>query len=42
MDLVEFCDHGVSLTGAEGPVRALGRMPVLWTCDGCGALLHLP
>lgn len=32
------CPHD-SQTGAEGPVASLGRMPLLWVCDMCGALL---
>lgn len=38
-DLIRYCAHDHSLTGAEGPVRDLGRWPVLWTCDECGALV---
>ncbi|MGX9346376.1 hypothetical protein [Microbacterium sp. KNMS] len=37
--VIEYCAHDGSLTGAEGPVRDLGRWPVLWTCDLCGATL---
>lgn len=33
--VILWCGHD-SHTGAEGPVRDLGRSPVLWTCDGCG------
>ena len=36
-DLILYCAHDLSLTGAEGPIRDLGRWPVLWTCDTCGA-----
>lgn len=34
-----YCAHDMSLTGAEGPVRDLGRWPILWSCDWCGATL---
>ncbi|MGX5770814.1 hypothetical protein ACWKWN_08690 [Microbacterium trichothecenolyticum] len=40
--LIEFCAHDWSLTGAEGPVVELGRMPILWTCDVCGATVLDP
>lgn len=40
--LVLYCGHDLSLTGAEGPVRLLGRMPILWECDGCGMILLRP
>lgn len=29
------CSH-LSRTGGEGPIRDLGRWPVVWVCDGCG------
>lgn len=32
-----YCDHP-SETGAEGPIRDLGRWPVLWKCDTCGTV----
>lgn len=32
------CPHD-SLTGDEGPVSELGRMPRRWRCDECGAEL---
>lgn len=38
--MIEHCAHELSLTGAEGPVRLLGRWPILWTCDTCGATVH--
>jgi hypothetical protein len=31
------CQHE-SATGAEGPVRDMGRMPIRWKCDGCGVV----
>lgn len=39
-DLVRFCAHDISLTGAEGPISALGRFPILWRCDDCAAILR--
>lgn len=36
---VEPCAHD-SLSGDEGPVRELGRMPVRWRCDECNAVIH--
>jgi hypothetical protein len=33
------CPHD-SLSGDEGPVRDLGRMPERWRCDECGAIVH--
>lgn len=33
------CTH-VSLSGDEGPVLELGRWPVLWRCDSCGARIE--
>ncbi|MCK8465862.1 hypothetical protein M0722_01525 [Microbacterium sp. KSW4-16] len=36
-EVIVYCAHDWSLTGAEGPVRLLGRHPVLWSCDICGA-----
>lgn len=40
-EIIEYCAHDLSLTGAEGSVRDLrarGRdWPILWTCDSCGA-----
>lgn len=35
--IIEYCAHDLSLSGAEGPIAVLGRWPILWTCDGCGA-----
>jgi hypothetical protein len=32
------CPHD-SLSGDEGPVDELGRMPQRWRCDQCGAIL---
>lgn len=41
--VLDYCAHDMSLTGAEGPARDLGRPVVLWSCDWCGAtLLQLP
>ena len=37
MSEAESCPH-TSWTGAEGPAAKLGRMPMVWTCDGCGAI----
>ena len=37
--VVEYCAHE-TLTGAEGPLDVLGRWPVLWSCDWCGATLQ--
>lgn len=40
-EIILYCGHDWSLTGAEGPIvdlRARGRdWPILWTCDTCGA-----
>lgn len=33
------CDHD-SCTGDEGPISELGRWPVRWRCDGCGAIQY--
>lgn len=33
--LILHCDHDSS-SGAEGPIRDLGRFPVIWRCDDCG------
>jgi rubrerythrin len=33
------CRHD-SLSGDEGPVRELGRMPVRWRCDECDAIVY--
>lgn len=33
------CPHD-SLSGDEGPVRDLGRMPVRWRCDECDAVIR--
>lgn len=42
-DLIPYCAHDWSMTGAEGPIRDLrarGRdWPILWNCDACGATL---
>lgn len=35
--IIAYCAHDLSLTGAEGPIADLGRWPILWSCDGCGA-----
>lgn len=35
------CPHD-SLSGAEGPVAELGRMPTRWRCDECGAVIEYP
>lgn len=35
--VVLHCAHDCSWTGAEGSVLELGRWPVLWSCDCCGA-----
>ena len=37
-DLLEPCRHD-SLSGDEGPVAQLGRMPEQWRCDECGAVV---
>lgn len=34
-EVIVWCGHDLSLLGAEGP--GLVRLPVLWTCDECGA-----
>lgn len=39
-DVILHCRHDISSTGAEGPMSDLGRWPVIWKCDECGAL-HL-
>lgn len=33
------CPHD-SMSGDEGPVVDLGRMPTRWRCDECGAIVH--
>lgn len=33
------CPHD-SMSGDEGPVALLGRMPVRWRCETCGAIVH--
>lgn len=33
------CPHD-SLSGDEGPVRELGRMPVRWRCDECETIVN--
>ena len=33
------CPH-VSLSGDEGPIDELGRWPLVWKCDSCGARIH--
>lgn len=33
------CPHD-SLSGDEGPVALLGRMPVRWRCDHCGDVIR--
>lgn len=33
------CPHD-SLSGDEGPVAELGRMPLRWRCDECGAVIN--
>lgn len=33
------CPHH-SLSGDEGPVALLGRMPLRWRCDECGTIIH--
>lgn len=38
-DVILHCAHDLSLTGAEGPIAELGRWPILWNCDTCGATL---
>ena len=32
------CSHN-SLTGDEGPISDLGRWPIRWRCDECGAVV---
>jgi len=34
----EDCPHD-SLSGDEGPVELLGRMPIRWRCDACDAII---
>lgn len=36
--LMSDCPHD-SLSGDEGPVRDLGRLPIRWRCDECGAIV---
>lgn len=36
-DVIHHCDHP-SFTGAERSIEEMGRFPVLWKCDECGAL----
>lgn len=40
-DYVSFyrCQHD-SLSGDEGPVLELGRMPTRWRCDQCGTIIN--
>jgi hypothetical protein len=33
------CPHD-SLSGDEGPVAELGRMPVRWRCDECDTIVY--
>lgn len=33
------CQHD-SLSGNEGPIAELGRMPVRWKCDNCGTIVN--
>ena len=33
------CPHD-SMSGDEGPVRLIGRMPVRWRCDACDAIVY--
>lgn len=33
------CPH-VSLSGAEGPISVLGRMPTRWRCDQCDTTIE--
>lgn len=33
------CPH-VSLSGDEGPISELGRMPKRWRCDECGEVVN--
>lgn len=33
------CPHD-SLSGDEGPIVELGRMPTRWRCDECGTIIH--
>ncbi len=33
------CRHD-SMSGDEGPVRLLGRMPIRWRCDECDAIVY--
>ena len=35
----DLCPHD-SLSGDEGPVLTLGRMPHWWRCDECGAVVY--
>ncbi|MCP3810803.1 hypothetical protein NLX62_00350 [Mycobacteriaceae bacterium Msp059] len=41
MTAAEPCQHP-SLSGDEGPIALLGRMPTRWQCDECGAIIHDP
>jgi hypothetical protein len=36
---MDDCLHD-SLSGDEGPVALLGRMPVRWRCDECDAIVY--
>jgi hypothetical protein len=40
-EVIVWCGHDWSLTGAEGPIVELQKRgrpwPILWTCDICGA-----
>lgn len=38
-EVAVLCEH-VSMSGAEGPVLTLGRWPILWSCDSCGATIR--
>lgn len=35
----EQCPHD-SLSGDEGPIAELGRWPMRWRCDECGAIKY--
>ena len=34
-----YCEH-LSLSGDEGPIAELDRMPTRWRCDECGTIIH--
>lgn len=36
--VILHCNHNTSSTGAEGPITLLGRFPIIWKCDDCGAV----